>query len=292
MSTVAPHQWTNGWTAANPPKIGHTSAPADSGEWETGLRPHLQYRDIGIEEATGGLFSGKHIRVAEGGAGTATDWHCHDLDLQFFYILKGSIKIETEHGEVHTLGPGATGCVPGLYWHRESEFTADYELIEITTPGNGKTITGRDSPLPREVDPNARPVYTHDGPDQYTLGAGPRKFFQYRDLGVREMTDGRIHIHIVKATEPGAGTGWHYHTMAQWFMVLTGNSFIRVEDGPLIPINPLDAMCIGSGPEMRHNVAPFSGDYSVLEMCIPAEYDTIAVPVPEGAAAPPEGARE
>jgi quercetin dioxygenase-like cupin family protein len=292
MSTVTPHTWTNGWTVADPPKIGHTSVPADSGTWEPGLRPHLEYRDIGLDEATSGLFTGKHIRVKDGASGAETDWHCHDLDFQFFYVLKGSIKIETQHGDTHVFGPGGAGCVPPLYWHKESEFSPDYEVIEITSPGNAATITGRDTPLPREVDPDLRPVYTHDTPDQFALGAGPRKFFNYRDLGATELTDGRIHVHIVRATEPGAGTGWHYHTMAQWFMVLSGSSFIRVEDGPLIPINPLDAMCIGSGPNMRHNVAPFSGDYSVLEMCIPATYETIAVAPPEGAAAPPEGARE
>jgi hypothetical protein len=34
---------------------------------------------------------------------------------------------------------------------------------------------------------------------------------------------------------------------------------------------------------MRHNVTDFSADYLVLEMCIPAEYETIAVDEPEGA---------
>jgi quercetin dioxygenase-like cupin family protein len=266
--------------------------PAELGGWETGLRPHLQYRDLGLHAATNGLFTGKHIRVSEGGEGAATDWHCHDLDFQFFYVLNGSIKIETQHGEVHTLTRGSAGCVPPLYWHRESEFSADYEVVEIVSPESGETITGRDSALPREVDPELRPVYTHDTEDQYELGAGPRKFFRYRDLGAKKITNDRIHIHIVRATEPGAGTGWHYHTMAQWFMILAGSSYIRVEDGPLTKLQTLDAMCIGSGPSMRHNVAPFTGDYAVLEMCIPAVYETTAVEPPEGAAAPPAGARE
>jgi hypothetical protein len=34
---------------------------------------------------------------------------------------------------------------------------------------------------------------------------------------------------------------------------------------------------------MRHNVTSFSGDYLVLEMCIPAEYDTVGVDEPDGA---------
>ena len=51
-------------------------------------------------------------------------------------------------------------------------------------------------------------------------------------------------------------------------------------------------MCIGFGETMRHNVAPVSGDYAVLEMCVPAIYDTIAVPPPENCDGAPEGAKE
>jgi hypothetical protein len=80
--------------------------------------------------------------------------------------------------------------------------------------------------------------------------------------------------------------------MAQWFMILGGQGHIRVEDGPDLELNRIDAMCIGSGPKMRHNVAPFSGDYAVLEMCVPADYDTVAVDKPEGAADGIPGARE
>jgi len=75
--------------------------------------------------------------------------------------------------------------------------------------------------------------------------------------------------------------------MAQWFMIVGGDSWIRVEDRPAQHLDYLDTMCIGSGPEMRHNVAPFSGDYAVLEMCVPAVYDTVAVEPPVGSAPPP-----
>ena len=80
--------------------------------------------------------------------------------------------------------------------------------------------------------------------------------------------------------------------MAQWFMIIGGSSVIRVENRPAYELNVGDTMCIGYGEHMRHNVAPFSADYAVLEMCVPAEYETTAVPPPEGAAPAPEGAKE
>jgi quercetin dioxygenase-like cupin family protein len=242
---------------------------------------------------TEGRMGVQHIRVT-GDDEIRSDWHVHDLDFQFFYVLEGTISLENRFGETVRLGPGDTGYHPGLYWHRET-VSAGYECIEITGPARGATVTGLDSELPARaagLDPERRGVYTYERPESYTLGAGPRKFFRYRDLGTAGPSEGRMHIHIVRATEPGAGTGWHYHSMAQWFLILGGSSVIRVEERPQYVLSEMDSMCIGSGPQMRHNVAPFTGDYAVLEMCVPAEYETVAVAPPEHASAPPEGAKE
>ncbi len=64
------------------------------------------------------------------------------------------------------------------------------------------------------------------------------------------------------------------------------------EDGPQIELRVGNSTCLGAGPDMRHNVAPFTGDYTVLEMCVPHAYETIAVDPPTAGAPPPEGARE
>ena len=119
---------------------------------------------------------------------------------------------------------------------------------------------------------------------------GLRDFFLYRDLETRAATDGRLHIHVVRATEAGPGTGWHYHTMAQWFMVIGGSAVIRVEDQPRQELGWGDSMCIGRGPRMRHEIADHSADYLVLEVCVPAAYSTVAVDEPAGA--DPRGERE
>jgi quercetin dioxygenase-like cupin family protein len=224
------------------------------------------------------------------------EWHCYDLDFEFFYVLAGSMEVETQEDEVQTFGPGDSGVHPALYFHRVHRLSEDLQVVRITAPATGPRFDGRDAQLPERaatLPADRTAVYTREVPENYELGAGPRKFFRYRDLGTRRLTDDRIHIHIVRATEPGPGTGWHYHSMAQWFMIIGGDSWIRVESRPAQHIEYLDTMCIGSGPNMRHNVAPYSGDYAVLEMCVPAVYETNAVPPPEGSAPPPvEGTKE
>ena len=39
-------------------------------------------------------------------------------------------------------------------------------------------------------------------------------------------------------------------------------------------------MCLQAG--QRHNVSDFNDRYTVLELCLPADYDTTATPPPDG----------
>ena len=67
--------------------------------------------------------------------------------------------------------------------------------------------------------------------------------------------------------------------MGQIFYILRGWSELVVEDAAAFRMTPGDAMCLAPG--MRHNVPGFSSDYLLLEMCVPADYDTIDAPPPE-----------
>jgi quercetin dioxygenase-like cupin family protein len=278
-------EWKTGWTAANPLEIGYVAVGKNEGKWEPGARPYLEYRDLGLAGVTDGKMGVLHIRSKEA---AASDWHCHDCDFQFVYVLAGRLEVENEHGDRVGLGPGDTLYHAPFLRHRE-RISAGYQCIEIAAPAKIETIAEFDA---GKTDLLRPAVYTYERPESYARGNGPRKCFLYRDLGTNGPTDTRIHIHVVRATEPGAGTGWHYHSMAQWFLILGGSSWIRVEDRPKQRLEAGDTMCIGRGPGMRHNVAPYSGDYAVLEMCVPAEYETTAVSAPDGADSPPKGAEE
>ncbi|MBN8867378.1 MAG: cupin domain-containing protein [Solirubrobacterales bacterium] len=279
-------EWQGGWTAREPIQLGHVSMPADAGNWAPSARAGVESRDLGLIGASDGAMSVAHLRSADGAEGGG--WQRHDLDFQFLYVTGGSVTIEQPGGDPVELGEGAVVHRTGGGWHRELSFSPGFEAYEITSPARFSTETAEG---PGEDD--SRTEISFDLPEAYERGAGPRKFFDYRDLGTMEPTDGRVHIHVVKATgEPGDGTGWHYHTMAQWFLILSGDSHIRVEDGPNTPLLPGDTMCVGYGPGQRHNVAPFSGDYAVLEMCVPAIYETTATEPPENAQPGLPGARE
>ena len=273
-------RWRSQWTATEPLEIGYSFVAADA-SWRKGSQD-LHVRDLGLEEASGGLMGAQHFRALGARDKTAPAWLCHDLDFQFFYILRGWLEIENEVEGRRRLDAGTAGMHGPFPRYNEIEHSDDFEVIEITAPAKGATIAGRDTALPPRAESLAasgRAHYLSETPESYVVGAGPRRYFAYRDLGTADFTQRRIHIHVVKALEPmPGGTGWHNHTMSQLFVVLEGWAHLAVEGQGARTMNAGDAMCLRAG--MRHDVPAYSTNYKVLEMCIPAEYETTATDAP------------
>jgi quercetin dioxygenase-like cupin family protein len=248
-----------------------------------GLRAYLQYRDLGLRQATAGLMRAEHIRSI-GQPDATTGWHCHDLDFQLVFVVKGHVRFVTEDGETVTLHPGDCAHIPGLYRHDEIEYSADFEVVEITAPAEVRTIVGRDTILPTHpTTPGyvSRFAASYDRPEAYKVGDGPRRFLSYRDAAVTAATGRRVNINVVRNSKAGdTSTGWHYHTLScQFVYILAGWSRVEVEGqaGEFI-MHSGDAMTIPGG--LKHDVTGFSADFAVLELNIPADFETIACQAP------------
>ena len=104
-----------------------------------GLRAFFEYRDLGIEAATGGRAGGHVIRAKPGTGHGSTGWHRHALDLQLVYILKGWVRFNYEGvGEV-LLEAGACVHQPPGIRHIEIAHSDDVEILEITLPAEFDT---------------------------------------------------------------------------------------------------------------------------------------------------------
>ena len=276
--------WRSPWSAAEPMTIDYSFVGVDS-SWRNGAQPNVQTRDLGLAEASRGLMGAQHRRAVGKRGSNSGEWLRPDLDFRFVYVLKGSLAIENELGGRHVLGPAAVALHGPSLSYAEIDMSGDLELIEITAPANAATVLNRDAPRPprqASVGGARRAEYLHETADSYVVGAGPRRYFAYRDLGTADFTRRRIHIHVVKALEPmPGGTGWHNHTMSQLFVVLQGWADLVVEGHGERRMHAGDAMCLRAG--MRHDVPAYSADYKVLEMCIPADYDTAATEAPASA---------
>jgi mannose-6-phosphate isomerase-like protein (cupin superfamily) len=105
-----------------------------------GLRAYFEYRDLGIKRATRGKVVAHVIRARPGKAPHG-EWHRHDCNVQFVYVLKGTAVFEYEGVGKVKMRPGSCFYQPPGIRHRELSHSKDLELIEIVAPANFKTVS-------------------------------------------------------------------------------------------------------------------------------------------------------
>ena len=119
---------------------------AKDAEFRPGLRDFLEYRDLGIADATNGQFRAHVIRVKHDQTGDqdfhTTGLHQHFCDFQMFYVLKGWIKFvyEGQEGE-KTFNAGDCVLQPARIVHNELACSDDLEVLEIYSPAVHETRT-------------------------------------------------------------------------------------------------------------------------------------------------------
>jgi quercetin dioxygenase-like cupin family protein len=112
-----------------------------------GLRTYFEYRDLGIRRATRGKVVAHVIRARRGKAPHG-QWHRHDCEVQFVYVLKGWAVFEYEGvGEVRMKAGTCFYQPPGIR-HREIRHSQDLEMIEVVAPADFRT-TDAEAPAPK-----------------------------------------------------------------------------------------------------------------------------------------------
>ena len=107
---------------------------------DIGRRVQLEYRDLGVREATGGRFNAHILRTGKRAGERKVPRHVHKLDFQMIYVLKGWVRIWFEdRGEV-TLKEGDSYVAPGDVLHEVYDWSDDHEVLEITSPADFETV--------------------------------------------------------------------------------------------------------------------------------------------------------
>lgn len=105
---------------------------------QRGLRGYFEYRDLGIKRASADKVVA-HVIRARSGKAPHGDWHAHDVDLQFVYVLKGWVKMQYEGGKPIVMKAGTCFVQPPRIRHRELAHSQDCEMLEIVAPADFKT---------------------------------------------------------------------------------------------------------------------------------------------------------
>ncbi len=103
---------------------------------------------------------------------------------------------------------------------------------------------------------------------------GLRSFFEYRDLGVKAATSGRVAAHVIRAA---AGTEFsglpHLHrTEFQLVYVLKGWIEFEYEGQGRVRLEA--GSCVHQPPGIRHRELGHSDDVEMLEIVLPANFAT------------------
>lgn len=122
-----------------PGQMKVTRATAAAPKFNPGRRAEIKYRDLGLEEATGGDVRGEVMHI-EGGTTRPTGWHYHTADVQFLHMIKGWVKMEFPGEGVITLEAGDSITIPGGTVHQELCSSEGMELLEITIPSKLTTV--------------------------------------------------------------------------------------------------------------------------------------------------------
>lgn len=105
-----------------------------------GLRSYFEYRDLGVKRATRGKVVA-HVIRARAGKAPHGEWHRHDCDVQFVYVLKGWAVFEYEGIGRVRMRQGTCFYQPPRIRHRELAHSRDLEMIEVVSPANFRTFS-------------------------------------------------------------------------------------------------------------------------------------------------------
>ena len=103
---------------------------------------------------------------------------------------------------------------------------------------------------------------------------GLRSFFEYRDLGIKAATGGRVGAHVIRA-KPGkhGSTGWHTHDL-EVQLVYVLNGWVEFDYEGVGEVRLEAGACVHQPPGIRHVEIAHSDDVEILEITLPADFTT------------------
>jgi len=133
----------------------------------------------------------------------------------------------------------------------------------------------------RSIEPAKRHTFLiqHSQGEADFLVDGFRPYAAYRDLGLAKATNGMAQAHIIRMLPPCTDEvrKRHYHvTKLQYAYILRGWMKIEVDGhGPMIAKQGSFFML---PQNIKHTVLEYSDDCELMEVILPAQFDTVSVP--------------
>jgi mannose-6-phosphate isomerase-like protein (cupin superfamily) len=158
-------------------------------------------------------------------------------------------------------------------WNREEPM-----LERRSNPrGSAAESTGRKPASRAKPKKRPRQKFTVSHHDERDFKAGLRNYAKYRDLGLREATNGMVQAHVIRFVPPSRPeevAKRHYHDV-DFQMVYVLKGWLRSEFEGQGEVVLRAGACWIQPPRIKHAVLEYSDDCEVLEIIMPAEFETV-----------------
>ena len=106
---------------------------------------------------------------------------------------------------------------------------------------------------------------------------GLRSYANYRDLGIAAATGGLARAHVIKMIppcDPAVVSKRHYHDV-EFQMVYVLKGWIKGEYEGAGEVTMREGSCWLQPPRIKHTVLDYSDDCELLEIILPADFETV-----------------
>ena len=103
---------------------------------------------------------------------------------------------------------------------------------------------------------------------------GLRSFFEYRDLGIRQATQGRVAAHVIRAAAGQAFSSQPHRHDTEFQLVYVLKGWIEFEYEGQGAVRLVAGSCVYQPPGIRHRELGHSDDVEMLEVVLPAGFAT------------------
>jgi quercetin dioxygenase-like cupin family protein len=135
--------------------------------------------------------------------------------------------------------------------------------------------------------PAAKPRHKARPPHTFTVShlreedfdAGLRAYSAYRDLGLAPATGGMVQAHVIRMTKPFEAAEVaipHYHDVEFQMVYVLKGWFASEFEGEGTHIFHAGS-CWIQPPKIKHTVRGYSDDCELLEIVLPADFDTVTL---------------
>jgi hypothetical protein len=118
-------------------------------------------------------------------------------------------------------------------------------------------------------------VASHLNPNAFE--GGLRAYAQYRDLDIASATGGLARAHVIKMIPPcdaAVVSKRHYHDV-EFQMIYVLKGWIKGEYEGQGEVTMREGSCWLQPPKIKHTVLDYSDDCEVLEIILPADFETV-----------------